>query len=114
MRYLFLLGLLFLISCNKEKVFYKKIETKDYLVEGYSYENHTDKMFPKELIIIDKVSKDTIYHCSNCYNDFHMILQDTLLIYGGNRLDSTIAHGIFLKRIPVPQMYRYNLPFSDK
>ncbi|MGE8514689.1 MAG: hypothetical protein ACN6N7_18440 [Chryseobacterium culicis] len=113
MRYIILLVLFFLTSCNKEKLTYKKIETKDYLIEGYTYDNHTDKIFPNELIIVDKISKDTIFKCQNCYNDFHMILQDTLLIYGGNKLDSTIAHGIFLKRIPVPQMYKYNFPFKN-
>ncbi|MFC3756909.1 hypothetical protein ACFONJ_13095 [Chryseobacterium tructae] len=114
MRYILLLIFLSLVSCKKEKLMYKKIETADYLVEGYTYDNYTDKIFPNELIIVDKVSKDTIFHCSTCYSDFHMILQDTLLIYGGSRLDSTIAHGIFLKRIPVPQMYKNNLPYKSK
>ncbi|MBB4806997.1 hypothetical protein HNP38_002293 [Chryseobacterium defluvii] len=113
MRYMIFLILFFLISCKNEKLTYKKIETKDYLIEGYTYINNTNKVFPNELIIVDKTSKDTIFHCMRCYTDFHMILQDTLLIYGGNKLDSTLAHGIILKRRPVPQGYKYNLPYKS-
>ncbi|MEN4760625.1 hypothetical protein ABEG63_09855 [Chryseobacterium sp. C39-AII1] len=104
---------LVLLSCNEHKLFYKKIETGSYKIEGYTYDNYTDRIFPSELIIIHKLSKDTIFKCENCYRDFHMILEDTLLIYGGKRLDSTIAHGIILKKIPVPQNYKYNPRFSD-
>jgi len=103
-----------LMNCKDEKKIYKRIETKSYILEGYTYSNYSDKVFPNELVLIDKTSKDTIYHCTDCYNDFHLILEDTLLIYGGNKLDSTIAHGIILKKIPVPQGYKYNIPFSIK
>ncbi|MBE4948321.1 hypothetical protein [Chryseobacterium culicis] len=105
---------LLIFSCKDEKKIYKKIETKSYFVEGYTYSNYSDKVFPNELVLIDKISKDTIYHCENCYKDFHLILEDTLLIYGGKKLDSVIAHGIILKKIPVPQGYKNNLPFSIK
>lgn len=102
-------------SCKEEKLTYKKIETKDYYLEGYTYINNTNKIFPNELILIDKISKDTIYNCQDCFNDFHMILEDTLLIYGGGkRKDSVLAPGIILKRIPVSQEYRYNLPFKEE
>lgn len=106
--------LLLIFSCKDEKKIYKRIETKSYLLEGYTHSNYSDKIFPNELILIDKASKDTIYHCTDCYNDFHLILEDTLLIYGGNKLDSTIANGIILKKIPVPQGYKYNIPFDAK
>lgn len=114
MRNLLLSILFFLIACKDEKLIYKKIETKNYLIEGYTYSNYSDKIFPNELVLIDKISKDTIFHCESCYTDFHIILEDTLLIYGGNKLDSTIAHGIILKRIPVSQEYKYNIPFKEK
>lgn len=104
---------LFLMNCKDEKKIYKKIETKNYLLEGYTYSNYSDKIFPNKLVLIDKISNDTIYHCTNCYNDFHMILEDTLLIYGGKKTDSVIAHGIILRKIPVPQAYKHNIPFSD-
>jgi len=105
---------LLIFSCKDEKKIYKRIETKSYFLEGYTYSNYSDKIFPNELVLIDKTSKDTIYHCSNCYKDFHLILEDTLLIYGGNKLDSTIANGIILKKVAVPQGYKYNIPFSTK
>ena len=108
------ISFLILNSCGKEKLTFKTIETKDYILEGYTYVNGTNAIFPNELVLIDKIQKDTIYRCENCYSDFHMILQDTLLIYGGHRLDSTIAHGIKLKKIPVPQTYKHNLPFERK
>ncbi|WP_106915753.1 hypothetical protein [Chryseobacterium aurantiacum] len=113
-----LFTVLFLLSCEKEslgtvsKLTYKRIETKDYFLEGYIYINNTNKIFPNELVLIDKNKNDTIYHCKSCYRDFHMILEDTLLIYGGNKLDSIIDNKIILKKIPVPQEYRYNLPFK--
>ncbi|MPS66744.1 MAG: hypothetical protein DI622_14610 [Chryseobacterium sp.] len=103
--------LLLLISCKNDKIIYKKIETKNYFLEGYSYSNFTNKIFPNELVLIDKNNKDTLYHCKSCYNDFHMILEDTLLIYGGVKLDSIINKKIILKRIAVPQDYRYNKPY---
>ncbi|KXH84190.1 hypothetical protein AU378_00025 [Chryseobacterium kwangjuense] len=106
--------LLLVLSCKDEKKIYKRIETKNYFLEGYTYSNYSDKVFPNELVLIDKTSKDTIYHCTDCYNDFHLILEDTLLIYGGNKLDSTITHGIILKKVPVPQEYKYNIPFKTK
>jgi hypothetical protein len=112
--YILLFSLLFLINCKNEKKVYKKIETKNYLLEGYTYSNYSDKIFPNKLVLIEKISNDTIYHCTNCYNDFHMILEDTLLIYGGKKTDSTIANGIILKKVPVPQTYKYNIPFSTK
>jgi len=114
-----LFTVLFLLGCEKEqllsasKLTYKKIETKDYFLEGYTYINNTNKIFPNELVLIDKNKNDTIYHCKNCYSDFHMILEDTLLIYGGNKLDSIIDKKIILKKRPVPQEYKYNLPFDD-
>lgn len=112
---IFILSVSFaMYSCGKKKLIFKKIETKDYFLEGYTYANGTDAIFPNELVLIDKKSKDTIYRCENCYTDFHLILQDTLLIYGGYKLDSTIAHGIILRKIPVPQIYKYNLPFKSK
>jgi len=104
--------LLFSSSCKEEKKTYKKIETKNLFLEGYTYFNYTNKIFPNELVLIDKNSNDTIYHCENCYKDFHMILEDTLLIYGGLKLDSVIDKRIILKKIPVPQGYKYNLPFK--
>lgn len=106
--------ILLLTNCKDDKIIYKKIETKNYLLEGYSHSNFSNKVFNKKLVLIDKIQKDTIYQCENCYNDFHMILEDTLLIYGGRETDSVIAHGIILKKIPVPQEYKYNLPFTEK
>lgn len=106
--------LLSLVGCKDEKKTYKKIETKNYFLEGYTYSNYSDKIFPNELVLIDKNSNDTIYRCKNCYNDFHLILEDTLLIYGGNKLDSTLSNKMILKKIPVSQEYKYNLPFSTK
>jgi len=112
-RNLFLiLTVLFLTSCKEEKLTYKKIETQNYYLEGYSYVNNTNKIFPNELVLIDKNTNDTIYQCENCYNDFHLILEDTLLIYGGKKLDSIINKRIVLKKILVPQQYKYNLPFK--
>ncbi len=109
----FFVLLLFTFSCKEEKLTYKKIETKDYYIEGYTYINNTNKIFPTELVLIDKTSKDTLYNCQDCFNDFHMVLEDTLLIYGGRKKkDSVIASGIILKRIQVSQDYRYNLPFK--
>jgi len=32
----------------------------------------------------------------------------------GNKLDSTIANGIIIKKVTVPQGYKYNIPFSTK
>ena len=102
------------MGCKDEKMMYKKIETKNFFLEGYTYSNYSDKIFPMHLALIDKNSKDTIYQCQNCFNDFHMILEDTLMIYGGReRKDSVIAYGIILKRIPVPQSYKYNIPFTE-
>jgi len=97
----------------KEKVIYKKIETQNYILEGYSYFNNTNKIFPNELVLIDKAQEDTIYKCVNCYKDFHLILEDTLLIFGGKKMDSTIVNGIILKSIPVTQDYKYNLPYKE-
>jgi Sec7-like guanine-nucleotide exchange factor len=108
----FTLFFLFTSSCKEEKKTFKRIETKNYFLEGYTYFNYTNKIFPNELVLIDNNNNDTIYHCLNCYNDFHMILEDTLLIYGGNKLDSVIDKRIILKKIPVPQEYKYNLPFK--
>ena len=111
-RVLSMIFLLFLLSCQEEKKIYKKIETKNYFLEGFTYFNNTNKIFPNELVLIDKNTNDTIYYCENCYNDFNLILEDTLIIYGGNKLDSIIDKKLILKRIPVPQEYKYNLPFK--
>jgi hypothetical protein len=110
----FLLSFFLLVSCKKEKLTYKKIETRDYYLEGYTYINNTNKIFPNELVLVGKKSKDTLYHCYNCYNDFHLILQDTLLIYGGAKLDSVINKTIILRRVPTTQNYKYNLPFVNE
>ena len=101
-------------SCGKQKLIYKTIETKDYILEGYTYVNGTDAIFPNELVLIYKIQKDTIFRCENCYNDFQMIKEDTLLIYGGKKLDSTIKYGIKLRSIPVNKDYKYNIPFKRK
>jgi hypothetical protein len=37
-----------------------------------------------------------------------MILEDTILIYGGKKLDSMISNKLIIKRIPVPANYKYN------
>ncbi len=103
--------ILLLIGCEKRKLTYKTIETENYFLEGYTYINGTDKIFPNELVLIDKNTKDTVYKCENCYKDFHIILEDTLLIYGGNKLDSAIHNKLIIKRIPVPNDYKYNKPW---
>ena len=103
--------ILLFIGCEKGKLTYKTIETENYFLEGYTYINGTDKIFPNELVLIDKNTKDTVYKCENCYKDFHIILEDTLLIYGGNKLDSIIHNKLIIKRIPVPNDYKYNKPW---
>jgi hypothetical protein len=110
-KILIILSLSFLISCGNKKLTYKKIETKNYILEGYTYANFSDKIFPNNLVLINKNTNDTIYKCQNCYSDFHLILEDTLLIYGGLKLDSIIDNKIILKRIPVSQDYKYNIPW---
>lgn len=104
--------MLSLIGCT-EKIFYKKIETKNYFVEGYSYINGTDKIFPNELILINKNTKDTIYKCIDCYSDFNIILEDTLLIYGGERSDTLISNNMVIRKVLV-KSNKYNAPFRQK
>jgi lipoprotein len=108
MRFYYIFFILLFIGCEKKKLTYKTIETKNYFLTGYSYTNGTDKIFPNELVLIDKNTKDTIYKCENCYRDFHIILEDTILIYGGKKLDSMITNKLIIKRIPVPANYKYN------
>lgn len=96
---LIVISWLLLLGCQEKKLTYKKIETKNYILEGYTYANFSDKIFPNELVLIKKNSNDTVYRCQNCYRDFHLILEDTLLIYGGKPLDSIIGDGIVLKKI---------------
>lgn len=109
---IFLPILLIFSSCENKKLTYKKIETKNYKIEGYTYTNYTDHIFPNDLVVIDKGLNDTIYHCQNCYRDFNMILEDTLLIYGGSEnSEMTIADKIILKKVKVSQDFKYNIPF---
>jgi len=78
-----------LYSCKEEKLYYKKIETRDYKVETYTYGNYTDKIFPDYLIVIDKKVGDTVYNCQNCYTDVSVIL-DTVVVYCYCKKDSIL------------------------
>jgi len=62
----FFVSFLLIFSCKDKKNIYKRIETKSYFLEAYTYSNYSDKIFPNELVLINKTSKDTIYHCLNC------------------------------------------------
>ena len=102
-----------LVGCKNDKLIYKKIETKNFYLEGYTYSNYSDKIFPIQLVLIDKNTKDTAYQSENCFKDFNFILEDTLFIYGGITSDSIIDEKIILKRISVPQSFKNNIPWKD-
>ena len=98
-----------LVYWKNDKKIYKKIETKNFYLEGYTYSNYSDKIFPNQLVLIDKNTKDTVYQCKSCFNDFNFILEDTLFIYGGKTSDSIIDGKIILKRVSVPQSFKNNI-----
>ena len=80
-----------LVGCKNDKLIYKKIETKNFYLEGYTYSNYSDKIFPIQLVLIDKNTKDTAYQCENCFKDFNFILED---IFQKRLHAYTITHAI--------------------
>ena len=57
MRFYYIFFILLFIGCEKKKLTYKTIETKNYFLTGYSYTNGTDKVFPNELVLIIRIQK---------------------------------------------------------
>ena len=50
-----------LVYCKTDKKIYKKIETKNFYLEGYTYSNYSDKIFPNQLVLIDKNTNVKFY-----------------------------------------------------